>query len=131
MTVAQRRDTLQRQVRDLLALKDANDLEIARIKKQLEDARFSARTTGTYSDSDWYSRAQYALRMRGRDSQRFQQKIGDMNRALRQLNNAQVELCFVEAARRRLSGAEFLELWEHAKQLSAERAGEVTDDATT
>lgn len=131
MTVAKRRDALERQVRDLHSLKEANDVEIARIKKQLEDARFAARTTGEYSNSDWYSRAQYALRMRGRDSQRFQHKIGDMNRALRKLNNAQVELCFVEAARRRLERAEFEQLWEYAKQLSAERANEVTDDATT
>lgn len=127
--IAKRRQVVQEQLTELHQQKDANDLEISRIKKQLEDARYEAASSGVYADPKWYARAQFALRAKGREAQRLQVKIGETGRLLRKLNNAQIDQCFVAAARKLLERDVFSEVWAYAENLSSERAGGEDDIA--
>lgn len=122
-SVAKRHAAVAARIQELHDEKGSNEAEMARIKMQLEEARGLVGQTGEYSDPRWYARASYALRMRGRKAQQIQLKIGELGRLLRKLNAAQVERCFIDAARRELEREEFQRLWAVAEQLSIDRAG--------
>lgn len=104
-----------------LALRD-----IASIKSQLEEARSRARTTGVYSDPDWYNGARYALRRKSLHLQRLQTEMGRRRRGRGKQGHASGTVAagdavwlrfltkFHDAARRRLPKALVQELEQEA-----------------
>ncbi len=57
------------------------ELAVALIRDSLQEARTKVVTERVYSDPDWYRRANFALRMRGREMQMVQREMGKRKRA--------------------------------------------------
>jgi len=105
----------------MLEEKEANDLEIAKIKAQLLEARAQVWSSGEYADPDWLRRATFAAKQRGQRSQQLQRCIGESGRRIRKLYATRFERCFVEAARATLDASTFERVWASAQQLSTHR----------
>jgi hypothetical protein len=76
--------------------------EMDSIRAQIEKAKADRRTTGAYSDPDWFYRANTALRARGRLHQRIQMRLAQLKREEKADNVANahtVEREFVTAAK--------------------------------
>lgn len=96
--------------------------KLAVLKTQLEAAKVKARTTGDFSDSEWFNRTSHALRMTGREHQQVIREIGDRNKAARREQGNRLERKFVEIARSRLDGELFASLMDDAQSASQESA---------
>jgi hypothetical protein len=96
----------------------ADDLleNIAGIKAQLEAAKGKAVANGEYSDPDWFSRAQFALRMKGREHQMILTEIAARRKEEKRKANDTVERRFIDVARRRLDPELFGELMREAQE---------------
>ena len=73
--------------------------EIALIKAQIAEAKGIAAETGDYSDSDWFHRANLALRFKGREHQALQLEFGKRRKEERRQRNDTFERAFIDAAR--------------------------------
>jgi hypothetical protein len=65
-------------ISDLLEQKNDLDAEIQMINNQIKEAKAKVWTHGEYADADWFRRAEYAKKVRGRYSQAIQLRIRKM-----------------------------------------------------
>jgi hypothetical protein len=77
------------------------------IETQLEKAKIHRLETGQYSDPGWYHGATSAKKFAGRESQKYQQMIGVLNRAQKRKNKESGELSFKDAARMALDPKDY------------------------
>jgi hypothetical protein len=99
----------------LKRLLEQTNIEIARIKGQLEIARAQQKATGQYADPLWYAKASGALRFKQRDSQAIQSRLGELKEERRRRASRE-EAKFIEIARRRLDPALFEEIKREAEE---------------
>lgn len=114
-------EQLESQRAELLVEKELIDIDILRIREQLEKAKSRVWSEGEYSDPQWYQRATTALRVNGQRSQRVQRIMGELGKRIRKMHNADFDRCFIDAARAALDSPTFDSVWNAAKKLSAER----------
>jgi len=88
--------------------------EIAEIKAQIGEAKGIAAETGEYSDTEWFHRANLALRLKGREHQALQIEFGRRRKEERRAHNSRIERAFIDAARARLDATTFRLLWDEA-----------------
>jgi len=88
--------------------------EMAQIKAQIGNAKGYAAATGEYANSQWYNKANLALRIKGREHQALQLEYGKRRRAERRAYNANVEQNFIQVARLHLDTAKFQEIMDEA-----------------
>lgn len=90
------------------------ELDLVRIKTQLEDAR-SREVAGEYVDRAWFQATRTALRFKGAVHQRLLRRFGELKRAGRASREESLERKFIEAARRRLEPETFSAILAEAK----------------
>ena len=56
--------------------------ELQEINDQLDYAKRNVMVNGQYADPDWYTRAQYARKMKGREHQKLLRECADLKRDL-------------------------------------------------
>ena len=95
---------------ELEELRNALESDMARIRMQIEEAKTRVIERGEYSDGDWFRRANYALRQKGREHQNVLREIGRLNRERRASQATTFEKAFIDAAKRRLDKAVFADL---------------------
>ena len=88
--------------------------EIAKIKAQIGEAKGIAAETGEYSETEWFHRANLALRLKGREHQALQLEFGRRRKEDRRAFNATVEREFINVARTRLDYATFRAIMDEA-----------------
>jgi hypothetical protein len=98
---------------ELLALKARLMDEMDSIQYQLDEAKAKAAETGEYADPDWFRRAEYARRRRGRAVQRIDMALSKK----KQFNRDAFEAAFVDAARSVLTRDAFSAVTEAAHAL--------------
>jgi hypothetical protein len=97
-------DSLTReQILDMLPQLTA---EMDEIRTQIEDAKAKAASTGDYADREWFRRAKYALRAKGRLHQQLQYRLGVLRKE-RSTQSTEVEKQFVNVAREVLPDEQF------------------------
>lgn len=98
----------------LQQLRTDMELNLAKIRGQLEAAEAAVHISGEYADPDWYRRAKGALRFKGIEHQNILRELGARKRTeLDDRQNSQGQ-AFIRAAKRRLDRALFLELLQEA-----------------
>ena len=80
---------------ELQVFRDELTNDIARIKIAVDSAKREAAADGVYADRDWFTRAEAALRFRGRDHQIVLQELGSRRRAANQLRANNLEARFL------------------------------------
>jgi hypothetical protein len=80
--------------------------EMDEIRTQIEDAKAKAAATGDYADREWFRRAKYALRAKGRLHQQLQYRLGVLRKE-RSTQSTEVEKQFVNVAREVLPDEQF------------------------
>ena len=88
--------------------------EIAKIKAQIGKAKGHAAESGEYADTDWYNRANLALRLKGRERQVLQLEFGMRRKEERKAHNSTIERAFIAAARLRLNPLTFQAIMDEA-----------------
>lgn len=88
--------------------------EIAEIKAQIGKAKGIAAETGEYSDTEWFHRAQFALRLKGREHQALQLEFGRRRKEERRARNDSVERAFISVAKAKLDATTFRLLLDEA-----------------
>ena len=81
--------------------------DIAVIKRQINEAKSKAASTGDYSDTDWFHRANAALRYKGVEHQSLLQEKGKRSRAKKEAHTNTFERAFLQAARQILDADTF------------------------
>lgn len=81
------------------------------IQSQIDSANLRRDTTGYMADPHWYRRVHGAQRSKRWQRQRLQDKIGEINRALRQTTGRAQEGLFVQVARLHLPKETYERLW--------------------
>jgi hypothetical protein len=97
---------------DILILKLLIEEQIDKIKQQLHSARVNATLNCEFADPDWFARAMYAQKAKGRQAQRIQVYLGSMKKS----RVVALEAAFVDAARIHLSADSFHFLMDQAKE---------------
>lgn len=92
--------------------------DIQSIRRQIERAQAEARATGKYASDHWWLKVHQALRIKGHQCQEIQQEMGRITKARKAARSREVELRFVEAARRRLPPEVFRSLMEEALKVA-------------
>lgn len=73
--------------RDQIMIEKSQNLEdLGSIRNQVDTAKTRALAEGQYADSDWFRRAQSALRHKGRLDQDLATELSSVNRQIKQLN---------------------------------------------
>lgn len=85
--------------------------DTAKIRYQLEEAKSIVAEGGEYSDSEWFRKATFALRMKGVEQQVIQMEFA---RRKRQRQN-NLEQSFIKAAKSILEPDLFQEIMDEAK----------------
>lgn len=96
-----------------MTLQQQNDAlldKIAGLKIQIDTASGKAASNGDYSDTEWYHRAKYALRMTQKEHQQVLREIGEQNRNQRASNGSHYETQFIAVCRRRLDPELFADI---------------------
>lgn len=101
---------------ELLALKTQLMDEMDEIQSQLDRARARAAETGEYADADWFRRAEYARRRRGRAVQKIDLALSRKKKA----DHRSFEAAFVDAARSVLTRDAFAAVTDAAHVLLQE-----------
>lgn len=96
---------------ELLEQKLQLELEISKIRTQLDRARDEARHTGKYADGRWWLKTHQALRIKGKQCQQIQAVL----HALRQDSLRNLESRFVTLAKQELPEEVFRKLLEKAQ----------------
>lgn len=91
------------------------ELDLSKIKAQLEDASMKRSTTGEYADPHWFSSARAAQRFKGAAHQRLLRRLAELKRAGRASREWSMERKFIEVARRRLEPETFDSILAEAK----------------
>ena len=86
--------------------------DMANIREQLDAARAKARDQGEYSNSEWFRRANKALRLRGRRHQALLRRASELRNAEQYDSEETWDSRFVEVARRRLTSDAFAAIVE-------------------
>jgi hypothetical protein len=100
--------------------------EIADIKEQIGRAKANAQATGDYSDSDWYHRANRALRHKQAEHQRLLRSAADARRLLRRLESEEkvsertFERVFMAEAKALLSDTTYREIIVRTRRITGE-----------
>lgn len=100
--------------------------EMAEIKAQIGKAKGYAAETGEYSDSDWFHRANLALRLKGREHQALQLEFGKRRKEERRDYNASLEHAFIDAARTKLDATTFRLIMDEALANTGNAPGKPT-----
>lgn len=90
---------------DLMEMREALTWDMTCIRDQLAQAAQQKEETGEYADRDWYRRAQFALRAKGKDCMGIQTEFSKRNRAAKVANTevrTTFERAFMVIARREL-----------------------------
>ena len=85
--------------------------DIAKIRYQVEEAKSKVAEGGAYSDSGWFRKATFALRMKGAEQQAIQSEFARRRRQ-RQIS---VEECFIRTAKRILEPTLFQKIMDESK----------------
>ena len=85
--------------------------EMDEIRTQIEDAKAKAAATGDYADREWFRRAKYALRAKGRLHQQLQYRLGTLRKPKSPQSMAQH---FIDVARETLSSDQFHQILQTA-----------------
>lgn len=74
---------------ETLRWKGEIDADVANIRAQIESAKAKAITTGHYSDPQWWSKVNNALRFKGSISQRIQARLSELGHERKAFNALQ------------------------------------------
>jgi hypothetical protein len=108
-------DTMTRA--EILALKIDLEEQMDKIQQQIYDAKTRAHTHGEYADPDWFSRASYARKAKGRQAQKIQAYLGSMKRS----RTNTFEKAFIDVARIHLQPETFQFLLDEARDTGGEK----------
>jgi hypothetical protein len=75
---------------------------------------------GTYADPDWFSRATFALKAKGREHQALLLEFGSRRKEARRLYNGSVERAFIVAAARYVDQKTFQAIMDEANAMAAQ-----------
>jgi chromosome segregation ATPase len=117
--LARQRDALLAQLATLNDELAEIDERRAAIKGQIEQAQATRQATGVYADSDWFRRANGALRHLGVERNEVAREIGEGNRSLRALNNQLHRDSFHNAVRDVVDEETYRQIIERARELDA------------
>jgi len=94
--------------------------QIMSIANQIDSAQASVHIDGKYADPDWWRRVQQAQRHKGHDKQVLQNKLGAINKRIRQINfqeeTMREERLFIAMAKKHLQEETYRMLWEYVKE---------------
>lgn len=96
--------------------------DLGEIKDQLRDARAKVHISGVYSDNDWYRRAMGAQRVKANQYNAACAEVGRRRKRFTVERESTWERAFVNAAKERLTGAQFNELVARAHEIQQETA---------
>lgn len=102
---------------ELLDLKSDIDLDITTIRIQLSDAKAKVVTDGSYSDPEWWRKANAALKIKGRQSQQIQNELSLMRRKKQEIKAQQFERRFIDIAKKELSEEVFQKILNQAREI--------------
>lgn len=102
-------------VAELERLRDTIELDLARIKTQLDTAKAGVMADGVYADAKWFAAAQGALRFKGREHQMILRELGGRRKSSNRAANASHERLFIQVAKRLLSEDLYNDIWAHVR----------------
>lgn len=106
-----------------LAMTD-HDVELTRIRAQLDHAKAERKETGMLADQHWFVNATAALRHKGRQRQTMQAVMSDLSKRRKEINRKLYERMrerrFVAAARAVLPHETYERIWNEVKRLEGE-----------
>ena len=111
---------------ELSDLRATVELDVLQIKDSLTKAKNEVITEGRYADPDWYRRATFAAKAKGRLLQMLQAEMGRKKRSLHAANALDHKSwaeCFVTVARRMLEKGVF----DHLADLTREEQSGTPD----
>lgn len=95
------------------------DVDIGKIRSQIDHAKATYQTGGGRADPVWLARARTALRHKGRARVTLQNQLADLNRRRRTMNRALSERddgrMFVTCAKAVLDEATYLRIWDEVR----------------
>jgi hypothetical protein len=101
---------------DLLDERDQVELDMVRIRGQIDRRKAEWSSRRAQTDYPWLASAEAALRSKGLIHQRLLREIARRSRDEKQTAQASLERCFVDAAKRRLDPVLFGELLDSARR---------------
>lgn len=111
-------EDLQNQKQQILARMEEVDRSTAGMKQQIGEAKARVISDNEYADPHWYVSVNSALRHAGRERQKLQTRLGEVNKILKERraldSNASDERRFIAAARILLPKETYLNLWTAA-----------------
>lgn len=115
-------DNYLRQLDDdsLTALRLDLQEDLGEIKAQLGEARSNVHISGVYSDNDWYRRAMGAQRVKANQYNAACAEVGKRRKKVSVEREGSWERAFVNAAKEKLTGAEFNALVTRAHEIQQE-----------
>jgi hypothetical protein len=121
-------EVLERYTReDVLDAKGKNEVELIRIRAQLDDATAERAATGQYADARWFAKAKLALRLKGQVAQVLNRRLAELRDEQKKQNvvasaarDQDREERFVDAARKVLPKDLYLAVWAEVDRMAAE-----------
>jgi len=104
-------DLVAKSAEELLQIKLTLESDIDSIRAQIDAAQAKARETGEFADSDWWGRAKWALKSKGRQCQQIQLLLRQKNKAAQ----GSLENCFMTTARELLPAEQFQAILDTAR----------------
>lgn len=99
--------------------------ESSQIRSQIAAAAARRAAEGVWADRDWWRRANFALREKGRQMQQLQWTLGEVNRRLRatshQERDSELVGCLMEVAKEIIGEAKWRIIYAAAEDLRARR----------
>jgi len=110
----------------LLTMKAEIDADIDNIRDQLKRAEVTLKTTGKYADPDWYWKAVRARKLKARDSQKIQLRLGQIRKERK--GRKTVSDFFVDIAKERLERGQFYDYLDEAEFRYKEQSSNPPED---
>lgn len=116
---------------ELERLKNDLEIDIARIKTQVAEAKAAAAAHGDYSDNKWFISATHALRMKGVAHQKILMVLSQKKKdAKRQIGGIRDRL-FIQVAKKVLEPDLYSALWDEVHAASRVELSNPTDQPAT
>jgi hypothetical protein len=115
--------TKEEEIRDIQERMLRLDEALTEIRTQLDHAKARRINYGEHANPEWSARANSALRHKGRERQQLQNRLGELNRAVRAERKAQddqnSERAFIRAAKAVLSEDMYRRIWQEVERAAA------------
>jgi hypothetical protein len=102
------------------------DLQLVSMRSQIEEAKRAAYMDGVYSDPNWFSRINSAIRLAGIKRQALQRRRGEMSRSMKQSKHEERShdrlQVFADACRDLLPKETFDSIWQFVEAKMATKS---------